>query len=168
MSENTNMDILLDIQNQLGTVLATTNAIKEDIVELKQKDLRQSEDLEKAYEKAKDRQDSIRDDLQHQIDSNNKLINDVKSSIDSLAVTIKDVLEESKKNSEKIIKEHLQKYDSKLDAVTTEINNLKDEKKNKVFSWWEKIVDKIFWIIVAVIFAAVFKYLNFTPPTLPV
>ena len=49
---------------------------------------------------------------------------------------------------------------------TTELNNLKNEKKNKVYSWWEKIADKLFWIIVAIIFAAVFKYFNFVPPKL--
>ena len=67
-----------------------------------------------------------------------------------------------------MIKEHLEKYDTKLNELTIAFNNLKDEKKNKVFSWWEKILDKLSWVVIAIIFAAVFKYLNFTPPKLPV
>ena len=164
--EKNDMDILLEIQNQLGTVVATTAAIKDDIVELKEKDVRQSDNLEKAYEKAKARQDSIRDDLQHQIDNDHQLITDIKSSIDTLNVTISGVIEQSKKNAEIMIKQHIEKYDEKIEKLITRVSNLENEKKNKVYSLWEKIADKIFWIIVAIIFAAVFKYLNFTPPKL--
>ena len=166
MADKSDMEILLDIQNTLGNVVATQLELRDDIKELKERDLRQSDELEKAYEKAKARQDSIRDDLQHQIDNDHQLIADIKSSIDSLTLTISGVIEESKNNAEKMIKEHIQKYDSKFEALTTELNNLKNEKKNKVYSWWEKIADKLFWIIVAIIFAAVFKYFNFVPPKL--
>lgn len=167
MGEKSDVDILLDIQKTLGNVVATQLELRDDIKELKERDLRQSDELEKAYEKAKARQDSIRDDLQHQIDNDHQLIADIKSSIDSLTLTISGVIEESKNNAEKMIKEHIQKYDSKFETLTTELNNLKNEKKNKVYSWWEKIADKLFWIIIAVIFAAVFKYFNFVPPKLP-
>ena len=167
MADKSDMEILLDIQNTLGNVVATQLELRDDIKELKERDLRQSDELEKAYEKAKARQDSIRDDLQHQIDNDHQLIADIKSSIDSLTLTISGVIEESKNNAEKMIKEHIQKYDSKFEALTTELNNLKNEKKNKVYSWWEKIADKLFWIIIAVVFAAVFKYFNFVPPKLP-
>lgn len=166
MGEKSDVDILLDIQKTLGNVVATQLELRDDIKELKERDLRQSDELEKAYEKAKARQDSIRDDLQHQIDNDHQLIADIKSSIDSLTLTISGVIEESKNNAEKMIKEHIQKYDSKFETITTELNNLKNEKKNKVYSWWEKIADKLFWIIVAIIFAAVFKYFNFVPPKL--
>ena len=166
MGEKSDVDILLDIQKTLGNVVATQLELRDDIKELKERDLRQSDELEKAYEKAKARQDSIRDDLQHQIDNDHQLIADIKSSIDSLTLTISGVIEESKNNAEKLIKEHIQKYDSKFETLTTELNNLKNEKKNKVYSWWEKIADKLFWIIVAIIFAAVFKYFNFVPPKL--
>lgn len=166
MGEKSDVDILLDIQKTLGNVVATQLELRDDIKELKERDLRQSDELEKAYEKAKARQDSIRDDLQHQIDNDHQLITDIKSSIDSLTLTISGVIEESKNNAEKMIKEHIQKYDSKFETLTTELNNLKNEKKNKVYSWWEKIADKLFWIIVAIIFAAVFKYFNFIPPKL--
>ena len=168
MADKSDMEILLEIQNTLGNVCATQLELRDDIKELKERDIRQSDDLEKAYEKAKARQDSIRDDLQHQIDNDRQLITDIKSSIDSLTLTISGVIEESKKNAERIIKEHLEKYDTKLNELTIAFNNLKDEKKNKVFSWWEKILDKLFWVVIAIIFAAVFKYLNFTPPKLPV
>ena len=167
MDEKKNMEILLEIQNTLGSVVEATSSIKKDITELKEKDLRQSDDLEKAYEKAKARQDSIRDDLQHQIDTDHQLISDIKSSIDSLTLSIGGIIEESKKNAELIIKQHIEKYDDKLEKVITRVNTLENEKKNKVYSRWEKITDKVFWIIVAVIFAAVFKYLNFTPPQIP-
>lgn len=167
MGDKSDMDILLEIQKTLGNVVATQLELRDDIKELKERDLRQSDDLEKAYEKAKARQDSIRDDLQHQIDNDRQLITDIKSSIDSLTLTISGVIEESKKNAERIIKEQLEKYDTKIDNLNTALNNLKDEKKNKVFSWWEKILDKLFWIIIAVVFAAVFKYFNFVPPKLP-
>ena len=166
MGEKSDVDILLDIQKTLGNVVATQLELRDDIKELKERDLRQSDELEKAYEKAKARQDSIRDDLQHQIDNDHQLIADIKSSIDSLTLTISGVIEESKNNAEKMIKEHIQKYDSRFETLTTELNNLKDEKKNKVFSWWEKILDKLFWIVIAVVFAAVFKYFNFVPPKL--
>lgn len=168
MDDKNNMEILLDIQNTLGTVVEATSSIKSDIVELKEKDVRQSDDLEKAYAKAKARQDSIRDDLQHQIDNNHQLISDIKSSIDSLTLTISGIIEESKNNAERIIKENLCKYDERLEKLSVKITTLENEKKNKVYSKWEKISDKIFWVIVAIIFAAVFKYLNFTPPKLPV
>lgn len=65
-------DALLDIQKQLGRIEATIEAVKDDVSELKNNAASQSEALEKAYEKAKARQDSIRDDLQHQIDGNKK------------------------------------------------------------------------------------------------
>lgn len=167
MGDKSDMDILLEIQKTLGNVVATQLELRDDIKELKERDLRQSDELEKAYEKAKARQDSIRDDLQHQIDNDHQLIADIKSSIDSLTLTISGVIEESKNNAEKMIKEHIQKYDSRFETLTTELNNLKNEKKNKVYSWWEKIADKLFWIIIAVVFAAVFKYFNFVPPKLP-
>ena len=163
-----NMEILLNIQNQLGTVVATTNGIQEDIRELKEKDKHQSEELERAYDKAKARQDSIRDDLQHQIDSNHALIAQVKDSIDSLTLTISGIVEESKKNTETIIKDKLKTYDADLAAIKNDIRELRDAKKNKVYSLWEKIGDKIFWIIVAIIFAAVLKYFNVQAPKMPV
>ena len=168
MGEKTDVELLLDIQKTLGNVEATQKELRDDIKELKERDLRQSDDLEKAYAKAKARQDSIRDDLQHQIDNDRQLITDIKSSIDSLTLTISGVIEESKKNAERIIKERLEKYDAKIDTLTTEIRDLKDDKKNKVFSWWEKIIDKLGWIGIAILIAAVFKYFNFVPPKLPV
>lgn len=166
MGDKSDMDILLEIQKSLGNVVATQLELRDDIKELKERDLRQSDNLEKAYEKAKARQDSIRDDLQHQIDNDHQLITDIKSSIDSLTLTISGVIEQSKKNAEIMIKQHIEKYDEKMEKILTRLSNLENEKKNKVYSLWEKIADKIFWIIVAVIFAAVFKYLNFTPPKL--
>jgi predicted nucleic acid-binding Zn-ribbon protein len=166
MDEKSNMEILLDIQNTLGTVVEATSSIKSDIVELKEKDLRQSDELEKAYAKAKSRQDSIRDDLQHQIDNNNQLIIEIKNAITSLSSTISNVVEQSKKQVDIAISEFMTKIEKRFEANENEINTLKNEKKNHVYSRWEQIREKLFWIAVAIIFAAVFKYLNFTPPKL--
>ena len=65
MGEKSDVEILLDIQKTLGNVVATQLELRDDIKELKERDLRQSDELEKAYEKAKARQDSIRDDKYH-------------------------------------------------------------------------------------------------------
>lgn len=167
MDEKKDFEILMDIQNTLGTVVALQTGIQEDIKELKERDLRQSDELEKAYNKAKARQDSIRDDLQHQIDNNTGLIKELKACVESLSVNINKIVEESKKNTEKIIQDTLEKFEKKYETLQTDVKNLKEAKKNKVFIWWEKILDKLGWIIIAVIFAAVFKYLNFVPPKLP-
>jgi len=168
MGEEKDFEILMDIQNTLGTVVALQTGIQEDIKELKERDLRQSDELEKAYNKAKARQDSIKDDLQHQIDNNTGLIKEMKACIESLTTNINKIVEESKKNTEKIIQETLEKVEKKYESLQTDVKNLKDDKKNKVFTWWGKILDKLGWIIIAVIFAAVFKYFNFVPPKLPV
>lgn len=65
--ERADNDILLVIQNTLGRIEANISSLKEDVQELKDKDYAQTKALEAAYDKAKNRQDSIRDDLQHQI-----------------------------------------------------------------------------------------------------
>lgn len=64
-------EILLEIQKSIGNIEATLNSVKEDITELKAKDLRSEERLEATYNKAMEyartRQDGIRDNLQSQI-----------------------------------------------------------------------------------------------------
>lgn len=65
--ERADNEILLVIQNTLGRIEANISSLKEDVQELKDKDYAQTKALESAYDKAKNRQDSIRDDLQHQI-----------------------------------------------------------------------------------------------------
>ena len=159
-----------DLNKRIATTKAEDmDALVEEIAEWEKKTgygqlKKEYDDAVKAYEKAKARQDSIRDDLQHQIDNDHQLITDIKSSIDSLTITISGVIEQSKKNAENIIKQNVKQYDELIQKLETRISNLENEKKNKVYSRWEKITDKIFWIVVAIIFAAVFKYLNFTPP----
>lgn len=74
MEQRTENDILLVIQNTLGRIEANISSLKEDVQELKDKDSAQTKALESAYAKAKNRQDSIRDDLQHQINSLDKRI----------------------------------------------------------------------------------------------
>jgi hypothetical protein len=75
---------------------------------------------------------------------------------DSIKAELKTEIELSKKSSELNKKQ--------IDLLEDRIKALEDEKKNHVYSRWEQIREKAFWIIVAIIFAAVFKYINFVPP----
>ena len=75
---------------------------------------------------------------------------------DSIKAELKTEIELSKKASE------LNK--SQIELLDTRLKVLEDEKKNRVYSRWEQIREKAFWIIVAIVFGAVFKYFNFVPP----
>lgn len=77
--ERADNDILLVIQNTLGRIEANISSLKEDVQELKDKDSAQTKALESAYDKAKNRQDSIRDDLQHQINLLDKRIDTIET-----------------------------------------------------------------------------------------
>ncbi len=77
-------EVLLEIQKQLGRMEAVIDAIREDIAELKNSAVEQENNLEAAYAKAKARQDSIRDDLQHQIDSNKASITVIEARISAV------------------------------------------------------------------------------------
>ena len=153
--------MLLEIQNQLGRIEATTNAVKEDITELKQKDISQSEDLEKAYAKAKARQDSIRDDLQHQIDDNKTLILTVSESISTLNRNIDKLLKEFTSNIEK----KLEGFETKLNGMEARINTVETKKEKTIAKWYDRIVDKIVWIFIIGAIVVLLKWLN-APPEL--
>ena len=124
--------ILLEMQQQLGRIEASITALKEDISELKQKDLTQSENLEKAYAKAKARQDSIRDDLQHQIDGQKTLILTVNESINSL-----------NKNIESMFKEYKKDINERIDGLENRIIEVETRKERNLVKWYDKIADKI-------------------------
>ena len=124
--------ILLEMQQQLGRIEASITALKEDISELKQKDLTQSENLEKAYAKAKARQDSIRDDLQHQIDGQKTLILTVNESINSL-----------NKNIESMFKEYKKDINDRVDGLEDRIKAVETKKEKTLVKWYDKIADKI-------------------------
>jgi archaellum component FlaC len=124
--------ILLEMQQQLGRIEASITAVKEDISELKQKDLTQSENLEKAYAKAKARQDSIRDDLQHQIDGQKTLILTVNESINSL-----------NKNIESMFKEYKKDINERIDGLENRIIEVETRKEKTLVKWYDKIADKI-------------------------
>ncbi len=79
MERTSDNDILLVIQNTLGRIEANISSLKEDVQELKDKDNAQSRALDAAYDKAKNRQDSIRDDLQHQINLLDKRIDTIET-----------------------------------------------------------------------------------------
>ena len=124
--------ILLGMQQQLGRIEASITAVKEDISELKQKDLTQSENLEKTYAKAKTRQDSIRDDLQHQIDGQKTLILTVNESINSL-----------NKNIESMFKEYKKDINDRVDGLEDRIEAVETKKEKTLVKWYDKIADKI-------------------------
>ena len=141
--------ILLDIQKTLGRIESTTTSVKEDIAELKQKDITQSEDLEKAYAKAKARQDSIRDDLQHQIDGNKTLILTVNESINTL-----------NKNIDKMVKELSDSIEKKLEAFNDRLIVLETKKEKAIVKWYDRIIDKLIWIFVVGAIAVLLRWLH--------
>lgn len=152
MDEKSNMEILLDIQNTLGTVVEATSSIKSDIVELKEKDLKQSDELEKAYEKAKSRQDSIRDDLQHQIDNNKTLILTVGESINNLNANITKLISESQESTNK-----------KIEILTNRIIVLETKKEKTLAKWWDRGIAFLLVIGGVAIITVLLKWLNAPP-----
>lgn len=152
MDEKNNMEILLDIQNTLGTVVEATSSIKSDIVELKEKDLRQSDELEKAYEKAKARQDSIRDDLQHQIDNNKTLILTVSESINNLNANITKLVSESQESTNK-----------KIEILTNRIIALETKKEKTLAKWWDRGITFLLVIAGIAILTVLLKWLGAPP-----
>ncbi len=144
--------LLLDMQQQLGRIEATTISVKDDITELKQKDITQSQDLERAYAKAKARQDSIRDDLQHQIDSNKTLILTVSESINTL-----------NHNIDKLFKEFSTSVEKKLEQFESRLYLVETKKEKTLAKWYDRIVDKIMWIIIIAVIVVLMKWLNAPP-----
>jgi archaellum component FlaC len=141
--------IFLEMQQQLGRIEASITAVKEDISELKQKDLTQSENLEKAYAKAKARQDSIRDDLQHQIDGQKTLILTVNESINSL-----------NKNIESMFKEYKKDINERIDGLENRIIEVETRKEKTLVKWYDKIADKIVNAFLIAGGAVLLKWLN--------
>lgn len=144
--------VLLEIKEQLGKVDATTTAIKADIIELKQRDVTQSEELDKAYAKAKARQDSIRDDLQHQIDSNKTLILTVNESINKLNENVANMMNEMK-NAFKV----------DISKIEARLTSLETKKEKTLVKWWDKILDKVIWVFVVAGIVVLLKWLNAPP-----
>lgn len=144
--------VLLDIQQQLRKIEkidATTSAIKEDIAELKARDVSQSQELEKAYAKAKARQDSIRDDLQHQIDNNKTLILTVSENINTL-----------NKNIEKMMQDIVTNINEKFENFNVRLVNLETKKEKTLAKWYDRILDKAVWILILAAMAVFLKWLN--------
>lgn len=141
--------ILLEMQQQLGRIEASITAVKEDISELKQKDLTQSENLEKAYAKAKARQDSIRDDLQHQIDGQKTLILTVNESINSL-----------NKNIESMFKEYKKDINDRVDGLEDRIEAVETKKEKTLVKWYDKIADKLVNAFLIACGVILLKWLN--------
>ena len=155
--------LLMDLQNQLGRIEATTIAIKEDINDLKAKDVEADQKLEQAYNKAMDyartRQDTIRDDLQHQIDNNKTLILTVNESINNLNKNIDKVFKDFSKD----ITEKVEDLDTSISKLDTRISTLETKKEKAVFKWYEKIADKVVWIFLLGALVVILKWLNAPP-----
>lgn len=160
MSDKTDDKILLEMQNTLGRIEAMSASMKEDIAELKQKDISQGEALEKAYAKAKARQDSIRDDLQHQIDSNKTLILTVNESISSLNKNLSEQFKALNQSLESKVKEANVKMDKKLDDFDSRITSLETKKEKTLAKWYDKIIDKLSWVVILGALGAFFKWLG--------
>ena len=148
--------VLLDIQNQLGRIEATTTAVKEDISELKKKDIEADQKLEQAYQKAMDyaktRQDNIREDLQHQIDNNKTLILTVSKSINDLNTNI-----------EKVTTELKDSLTEKIGKVEKRVEVLETRKEKTLAKWYDRIVDKLVWVFVIGAIVVLLKWLNAPP-----
>lgn len=126
--------MLMDINKQLGTIGANISEIKEDISELKGRDSMQAKALEDAYNKAKARQDSIRDDMQHQIDN----------------------LSEQVHTSNSQIRETIKSFGERIEEV-------ENKKEKTIAKWWDKIIDKIVWIFIIGGLVVLLRWLNAPP-----
>lgn len=144
--------VLLEIKERLGKIDGTTTAIQSDIVELKQKDVSQAQALEDAYAKAKARQDSIRDDLQHQIDGNKTLILTVSESINTL-----------NRNLDKLFKDFSKSVEDKLQGFNERLQALETKKERTLAKWYDKIIDKLTWVIIIGALVVLLKWLNAPP-----
>ena len=149
-------EILLKMQEQLGKIEASTSAIKEDINELKQKDIEADNRLEQAYQKAMDyaktRQDNIRDDLQHQIDNNKTLILTISKSISDL-----------NQNFEKVTAELKETVNERIEMVSKRVEVLETKKEKTLAKWYDKIVDTLMWLFIIGAMAVLLKWLNAPP-----
>lgn len=135
-------ELLMELSNKISVMQKDIESIKSEMhsnyIRSDENDDQVRELVEERTRYAANRQDAIKAELQGQID----------------------LLKQSQQLNEK----QSELYATQIKTINTEMENLKNEKKNKIYSKWEMISDKIFWIVVAVVFAAVFKYLNFVPP----
>lgn len=135
-------ELLMELSNKISVMQKDIESIKSEMhsnyIRSDENDNQVRELVEERTRYAANRQDAIKAELQGQID----------------------LLKQSQQLNEK----QSELYATQIKTINTEMENLKNEKKNKIYSKWEMISDKIFWIVVAVVFAAVFKYLNFVPP----
>lgn len=129
--------LLMDINKQLGTIGANIAEIKEDISDLKQKDASFSQSMEDLYAKAKARQDSIRDDMQHQIDN---LSDKMRDHDDRMRDTIK--------------------------AFGQRIEDVESHKERAIAKWWDRIIDKVVWIFIIGGLVVILRWLNVPPEVL--
>lgn len=129
--------MLMDINKQLGTIGANISEIKEDIAELKGRDSMHAKELEDAYNKAKSLQDSIRADMQHQIDN---LSERVQSSNNQIWETVK--------------------------SFGKRIDDVESRKEKTIVKWWDKIIDKIVWIFIIGCLIVLLRWLNAPPEML--
>jgi len=68
------------------------------------------------------------------------------------------------KKTEELQEKQNEIYNVRLKGLETSLVELKNEKKNKVFTRWEQIGDKAFYIVLAIIFGAVLKFFGVVVP----
>ena len=163
--------MLSDMQNQLGRIEATTTELKDDIKELKEKDVAQSHELESAYAKAKARQDSIKDGLQKQIDNTQKLIETVNDnfnkSLESINRDFNNTIKAFSDNTTEIIKvfnenisETISAQNQAIAEQNDKIDDIANNKGKKLTYWWDKIVDKVIWFFLLGALGAFFQWIG--------
>lgn len=142
--------ILMEIKERLGKIDEATTTIKSDIAELKQKDISQSKALEEAYGKAKARQDSIRDDLQHQIDNTQHLIeiinDNFSKSITSMNQNFSETIKTFSDTTVSLIKNFNEESKKTIENQNKKIETLATKKEKSLLRWFDFTLDKLITI----------------------
>ena len=135
-------ETLMNLSNMMSAMAKDIESIKKTI-DSNQNRSNENDDavkqlLEERTKYACNRQDTIKSELQCQI---NLL-----------------------KKSEELQSKQNEYYMKQIKDMNDRITAIENARKNRVFSRWEQVADKAFWIVLAIIFAAIFKYFNFVPP----
>lgn len=149
MTEDRQTELLLDLSSKVS-------AIQKDLEYLKNSNDANSTNFKELLDErtkwAANRQDAVKAEMQGQIDV-------IKKSIE-LSGKERELLDSRIKAVEKeiaIVKE--KNLCERMDAVEIDIRALKDKDKNKIYSRYEQVKDKLFLIAVGVGFAAIFYYI---------
>lgn len=139
------------IENNAGRTEGIVTSIKEDINELRKQDVLADQKLQEAYDRAmkyaSGRQDSIKAELQQQIDSNKTQITEIHNAVLSLSQNINDMITGFRKSIETDF--------VKLQNRVTELEN---KKAQKLVKWYDNITEKLIWFVLGIVGTAVIYY----------